>query len=109
MVLSYVFDRLLLLHGFEVGGAAVHAVHGAHTAHHTRKRHVDNRVCEKSERRCCVNVETVWRSGFLVATKQRMGNFWGNARSRDAASPKRAGSAIAIRILHVKDVVEPLE
>lgn len=28
---SYVFDRLLLLHGFEVGGAASHTAHAWHT------------------------------------------------------------------------------
>jgi hypothetical protein len=41
VVLSYVFDRLLLLHGLEVGAAAAHAAHTSHTGH-TRKRHVDD-------------------------------------------------------------------
>jgi hypothetical protein len=43
MVLSYVFDRLLLLHGLKVGAGATYAAHTGHTGH-TRKRHVDDCV-----------------------------------------------------------------
>jgi hypothetical protein len=43
---------LLLLHGFEVGAAAVHAAHTSH-AGHARERHVGDRVCEDNERKCC--------------------------------------------------------
>jgi hypothetical protein len=48
----YVFDRLLLLHGFEVGAAAVHAAHTSH-AGHTRERHVDDGAGEDDERKRC--------------------------------------------------------
>jgi hypothetical protein len=76
VVLSYVFDRLLLLHGFEVGAAAVHAAHASH-AGHTGKCHIDDRVREKIGRRCWVNVG---RSGFLVATKHTRWVTFGEAR-----------------------------
>lgn len=50
---TYVFDRLLLLHGLEVlsGCAAAHAAHTTHAGHasHTRKRHVDDGICEEEE------------------------------------------------------------
>ena len=48
-------------------------------------------VCEVSERGFAVDAETEGAVVFLSQTKQRMGNFWGNARSRDAASPEEAG------------------
>jgi hypothetical protein len=52
VVLSYVFDRLLLFHGLEVGAAAAHAAHTSHTGH-TRKRHVDAKCVRRAREKCC--------------------------------------------------------
>jgi hypothetical protein len=71
---------LLLLHGFEVGAAAVHAAHTSH-AGHTRESHVDDGACEENERRCCGWMLRRMAQWFSCRnqTIDGMGNFWGNA------------------------------